>query len=180
GALARPHADMDCLVTEEVGLLVEGLLTLRALVGLLLGVNPLMPNQIRPLGEALPTLVGAFEGLLPLVDLLVGSEGPLLHKALPTLRAGKWPLLCVGPHVDVKVDLCAQALATAGTEVGTTLGMCLLVGSQAYLQAEATPAFPTAEGPLSCVDALVGREVALGGEAPPTVPTSEELLCCVD
>lgn len=46
GALARPHSDMDCLVAEEVGLLVEGLLALGALVGLLLGVNPLMPNEI--------------------------------------------------------------------------------------------------------------------------------------
>lgn len=46
GALAQPHADMDGLVTEEVGLLIEGLLALGALVGLLLGVNPLMPDQI--------------------------------------------------------------------------------------------------------------------------------------
>lgn len=127
-----------------------------------------------------PTAVGTFEGLLPLVDLPVGSESALLHKALPTLSAGKRPLLRVSPHVDIEVDLCAQALAAVGAEVGTTFGVCLLVGGQAYLQTEASPALSTAEGLLSCVDALVGREVAPGGEAPPTVHTNEELRCRVD
>lgn len=176
-------------------------------VSLKLSVVPLMDIEV-PLGaQALPTLgaddraptevyllvgqqcgalpkapaaVGTFEGLLPLVDLPGNSEGPLLHEALPTLSAGEWPLLRVRPRVDIEVGLCAQALAAAGAEIGTTLGVCLLVGGKTYLQTEAAPTLPAAEGPLSCVDALVGCEVAPGGEAPPTLPASEELISCVD
>ncbi|KFV17474.1 hypothetical protein N339_08558, partial [Pterocles gutturalis] len=110
GALARPHANVDCLVTEEVGLLVEGLLALRALVGLLLGVNPLMPNQIGSLGEALPTL-GAFEGLAH-VDSLVADQLAVHAEALPTLAALVRPLARVDLPVSGQVGFMTESLPT--------------------------------------------------------------------
>lgn len=178
-SLKRLLLSMVPLVNVEVSLGAQALPALSTYERPPTKVNLLVGQQRGTLPKA-PAAVWTFEGLLPLVDLLMGSEGPLLHKALPTLSAGKWPLLPVGPHVDVEVDLCAQALTAAGTDIGTTLGVCLLVGSQTYLQAEAAPALPAAEGPLSCVDALVGCEVSPGGEAPPALPTSEKLLCRMD
>lgn len=170
---------MVSLVDIEVPLGAQALPTLSAYERPPPKVYLLVGQQRGALPKA-PTAVRALEGLLPLVDLLVGGERPLLHKALPALGAGERPLLRMGPHVDAEVDLCAQTLATAGTEVGTTLGMCLLVGGQAYLQAKAAPALPAAKRPLSRVDALVGREVAPGGETPPALPAGEELLRRVD
>lgn len=90
GAQVRPLACVDSLVACKAGQLGEALLTVGALERPLAIVSQQVPVEDLELSEALSTLcTGVWT--LPGVDLLVFIQKPYMCEAFPTLT-GKWPL----------------------------------------------------------------------------------------
>lgn len=84
---------VDLLVLQEVLLLCEAFVTLATPVRPLPSMDPLMPDQIRGVAEALATVqAGQGAATSPRVQPLVGDKALLLGEALGAPVALVWPL----------------------------------------------------------------------------------------
>lgn len=128
--LLAPHPTVCFLMPDEVRALGEGLPTLVTQVGALPGVRPLVPDEVRALAEGLPAML-ARVGPGPRVGPQVLGDGRAVVEGAPTLPAFERPL----PGVD-----------------------SLVLGERGALH-ERLPAVPAHVGLLAGVDFLVHREV---------------------
>lgn len=155
-AAEGPLASVDPFVGPPRVVVGEGLLAVRALVALLLGVAQPVHLQVVSDGEALSAVV-AGEGLCAHVEQRdVGSQVGRLGESLPAGRAQERPLSRMGDHVRLEVGRLGEPLPALGAPVRLQSGVRAVVQLQS-LQAGETLA---ALGAVVVPQVLVGPLVA--------------------
>lgn len=161
----RTLSCVDPLVGSPGVVVGEGLLTVRALVQLLLGVAQPVHLQVVSDGERLPAVVTA-EGLLPLVEEGdVRSQVGRLGEPLPAGGAEERTLASVRDHVRLQVRRLREPLPALGAPVGLQPRVGAVVQLQALQAGEQLTTLSAAVGLQVLVGPLVAAQAAQQLEA---------------
>lgn len=152
----RPLTCVNPLVGPPGVVVGEGLVAVRALVALLLGVAQPVHLQVVSDGEALPTVVTGERLFAHMKQSDVRSQVGRLGESLPTGGADIRSLPCMRHHVGLEVRRLGEPLPTLGALVRLQAGVCAIVQLQTLQAGKALPTL----GTMVLLQVLVGPLVA--------------------